>query len=153
MENIELCIDCKKRPIYIKKRGLCMRCYGRFCKREGRLLNKKDHVFSSSVVRKKSVNGEILFIQNYFDHKEWVHHPAIFYFDGERYSPDFYDSKRNIFIEVSATRQAYHKNKNKYDKFQKYYPQLKFEIRNPKGELLSDLPYGDKWAHQYEPTG
>lgn len=144
MENIEVCIECKKRPVYIKKRMLCTRCYCAFRRKEGFLLNKKDHVFCHPVLKRQSSNGEILFIQNYFDHKEWVHHPAIFYFDGEKYSPDFYDSKRNVFIEVSATRQAYHQRKDKYKKFQKHYPKLKFEIRRPNGELLSEN-YGFKW--------
>lgn len=153
MENIELCIDCKKRPILNKKRKLCGCCYQRLRMNVGRLLSPDGYPHDSRTQKKYSNQREVDFIKNYFTHSNWIYHPAFFKMDGESYSPDFYDAEKNVFIEVSGSRQAYHQNKEKYEKFKRYYPQLKFEIRNPNGDLISDLPKGQKWAHQYESTG
>ena len=82
--------------------------------------------------------AEFDFVRNYFNHSDWIAQPATFRLNGTRYTPDFYDSKTNTFIEVSATRQAYSFNKHKYDLFRKLYPKLNFEIRKPNGELLEE---------------
>lgn len=76
------------------------------------------------------------FVENFFDHDNWSYEPITFRFDGIKYRPDFYDKKRNVYIEVAGTRQAYNANKAKYILFRKSFPDLTLEIRKPSGELL-----------------
>jgi hypothetical protein len=75
---------------------------------------------------------ERCFAHSFFDHGEWVYEPGPFYVDvgGERrrFTPDFWDKKRDIFIEVVGSRQAFNKNKEKYRAFASKYPS-NFEIR------------------------
>jgi len=132
---MEICIECNKRPVSIKKRKLCSTCYS--------ALRKAGEDFTpdgnSRQTRTKYANvREVEFIKNYFNHKNWVHHPASFHIDNDSYSPDFYDGETNTFIEVAGTRQAYHFNKQKYDLFHKIYPLIKLEVRTPDGELLQE---------------
>lgn len=132
--TVKKCIECNKRPIYIKKRELCVLCYGR--------LKKKGVDFTPNgtalkTLQKYSNIREIEFVKNYFIHKNWVHHPAVFRLDEKtKYTPDFYDGEKDIFIEVAGTRQAFHKNKDKYDLLKKVFPLINFEVRTPIGELL-----------------
>ena len=70
-------------------------------------------------------------------HQNWIAQPAQFSLNGLRYTPDFYDGERNVFIEVSNTRQAYSANKHKYELLRKLFPKLGFEVRKPSGELLN----------------
>ena len=77
-----------------------------------------------------------MFIKNYFTHAEWIYQPACFHLGNSNYTPDFYDQKRNVFIEVSGTKQAYHDNKIKYEKFKEMFPGVKFEIRYTDGEMI-----------------
>ena len=61
-----------------------------------------------------------------------------------RYTPDFYDIERDVYIEVVGTKQAYHSNKIKYQVFQDTYPDVKFELRRHTGEIYhprEDLNY------------
>lgn len=53
----------------------------------------------------------------------------------QRYTPDFYDVERDVYIEVVGTRQAYQQNKGKYKVFRKEYPHIKFELRHHTGEI------------------
>ncbi len=132
---MDLCIECKKEPVYIKKRQLCKSCYGRL-QRSGKDLSP---VGTASITKAKwHVKREIEFIKNYFNHNNWVHHPAFFHLGDEGYAPDFYDGETNTFIEVSGTRQAHSLNQYKYDLFRKLYPKIKFEIRLVSGELLDE---------------
>ena len=55
-----------------------------------------------------------------------------------KYSPDFYDCERGVFIEVAGSRQRYHQAKDKYDSFQKYFPSINFEIRKIDGTILDE---------------
>lgn len=72
-----------------------------------------------------------------FDHDKWVHEPRYFYLsDGTKYLPDFYDAKRDAYIEVVGSRQAYSKNRDKYSMFCEEYPMIQFEFRMPDGEIL-----------------
>ena len=138
---MELCIDCKKNPITVKKRGLCARCYQRLRKEHGRLFNPDSPI---SNLAGKHRNREIIFVQSYFEsNKDWIHQPACFYLDGTKYTPDFYDKKRRVFIEVSGTRQAYEQSRRKYEMFKATYPDIKFEIRHPSGKLLD--PEKPQW--------
>jgi len=85
------------------------------------------------------------FINNFFSHSRWIPQPNRFRLNGYVYKPDFYDIQANAFIEVSATRQAYHANKIKYNLLRELYPNINFEIRKPTGELLNETGRID-WA-------
>lgn len=82
------------------------------------------------------------FAKIFFKHDNWVHQPQRFEFDTKyyrtSYRPDFYDGERDVFIEVAATRQAYHNAKHRYELFRKAYPLIKFEIRTSDGKLLQE---------------
>jgi len=97
--------------------------------------------------------AEIVFIKNFFDHKNWISQPAVFRMDNIKYIPDFYDGNRNVFIEVAGTRQAYHYNKAKYALFRKTYPLISFEIRFPSGEILDETGRIDWSALKMDNTG
>ena len=141
----DLCINCNKKPVKVKKRRLCQGCYNiiryqeykekmvEFRKREGLTVNQ---MFCS----------EVEFIRNFFTHNNWVFHPCSFNLNGQRYYPDFYDVKRNVFIEVSGTRQAFHSNFDKYKLFIKTFPKIKFEIRDIFGNIkpLTKKTYAKK---------
>jgi len=134
---MELCIECKKRPVHIKKRELCSVCYGRLYQRKKKLI-KPGHDYCSRTTAKMAHDSEILFIKNFFTHSNWFFRPTTFRFNGTSYSPDFYDGETNTFIEVSGTRQAYSFNKDKYQKFRETFPKLSFEIRNSDGEIIDE---------------
>lgn len=132
MEN--LCIRCKKREIFVKKRGLCRKCSAIFYKNlRGYQTKDKSNTYQQRNIRHRR---EVEFIKNFFVHKNWIYHPAIFRMDEENYEPDFYDGKRNVFIEVSGTKQAFSKNKEKYQRFIAIYPAIEFELRYHTGELI-----------------
>jgi len=137
MENILLCKICNKRPIFIKKWEMCEACY-RMAYRKGQLkiekMGYKDK--SSPTINKLEHEGEISFVNNYFKGREYLYHPVLFHLNGLRYTPDFYDPINNTFIEVSATRQAYHANKTKFELLKKYFPKINFEIRKPSGKII-----------------
>ena len=81
--------------------------------------------------------GEKTFANSFFDHNNWIYQPKSYYFsDGSKYKPDFKDLKRKAIIEVSNTKQAFHKNKMKYARFLKEFPLIKFEIRDKHGNFL-----------------
>ena len=131
---MELCINCKERPVYIRKSGLCKKCY--------------NHRYRNSGIKGKNnvqFNSEISFIRNYFNHNEWLYQPATFNMNGISYRPDFYDRKRNVFIEVAGTRQAYHANEHKYQLFNDLFPNIILEIRTVDGELLDLEQWGQVW--------
>ena len=88
--------------------------------------------------QKPKHDREKVFAATFFNHSNWAYEPSTFHVNGEKYTPDFYDGKRDVFIEVTGTRQAYHQNKHKYDLFVKLYSNLNFEIRTPDGAILSD---------------
>ena len=120
-----LCILCKARPATSKKRQLCDSCYHK---------QRRNPKFSK-VIRH---NCEVEFIRNFFNHNNWQHQPASFRLNGVNYSPDFYDAERDTFIEVSGSRQAYHANKDKYEKFKELFPKIDFEVRKTDGSLLNE---------------
>ena len=132
MEKIDLCINCKERPIHVKKRGLCKVCYGKFMYREGIDGNGGEHI------KKIKYSREMEFVKNYFSHKNWVYELVVFRLDGKNYTPDFYDGERNVFIEVAGTRQAYHANKESYMEFRETFPSFPLEVRTPDGQLLDE---------------
>ena len=133
LENLPdygLCIYCRRRPVTHIRRQLCAACYN--------LIHKKglDDPLPAKSPEHVHHNCEIEFIKNFFTHPNWQYQPANFRLNGTTYSPDFYDEERNVFIEVSGSRQAYHANKDKYELFEKLFPKLSFEVRKPDGLLL-----------------
>ena len=142
----QLCIECEVGQVYVRKHGLCSKCYAKWYRKNrlnGSVLNA-DHKYCKATLRKYKTLGEIAFIKNYFTHKKWTYEPCNFKLNGCSYTPDFYDAERGVFIEVAATRQAFHKNKHKYKSFQRTYPQLTFEIRLPNGTLVD--PENPHWV-------
>jgi hypothetical protein len=135
---MKMCAKCNTNPVHIKKRNLCSACYQLERKRNGGyFIDQELYDYKTpQTMKDHDENREITFIKNFFDHKEWIHQPATFRLNGTKYMPDFYDQKRNCFIEVAGSRQAFHANKDKYDEFKKYYPQINFEVRTPSGNLL-----------------
>jgi len=147
MENkieIEMCINCGKKPIHIKIRKLCMRCYQKVRSDNGPFINQASHNYKAGL-KKYDVNREVEFIKTFFSHTNWIHQPAMFRFNGQKYSPDFYDGERNVFIEVSGSRQAYHEAKEKYASFRKNFPKINFEIRKSDGSLLDEETRNKEW--------
>jgi hypothetical protein len=134
-----VCKICNERPTSSKKSTICAKCYGKNYRAE-KNANKSevDPYVVSATLKTIENEGEVNFIKNFFTHKNWIHHPATFHFNGSKYQPDFYDRERNVFIEVVGTRQAYHLNKDKYEEFRKYYSAINFELRRPSGEVLSE---------------
>jgi hypothetical protein len=136
-----LCSNCGKKPVLIKKRGLCSCCYQSF-------------MYGSAVRSVPFVNQrprhdrERDFVKNYFDHGLWEYEPFAFPLpNNTKFTPDFFDMKRNVFIEVAGTRQAYEQNRSKYKLFYETYPNIQLEIRTSDGELLKRSPTskGLKW--------
>lgn len=161
-----LCIACGEKEIYIKKTSLCKQCYSRMyqqahrdvirarntaAQQERRALLKQRGIVGTS---DPEVTGKMRFVTNnktkaihneneayfaltFFTHTDWIHHPCSFRLDNMTYTPDFYDKKRNVFIEVSASRQAYHQNAYKYHMLKAEFPLINFEIRRLDGtEIL-----------------
>jgi hypothetical protein len=135
------CIECKKNPIYIKSRGLCKKCSQRYYR-----ASKGFPTFSGYRENKIQNKAEVEFIKNFFNHKNWIFHPGCFRINGELYSPDFYDGDRNVFIEVSGTHQAFYSNRDKYQRFIKEFPKIKFEIRTEIGTLIK-ISLGNKGTY------
>ncbi len=89
-------------------------------------------------LKKMRHESELLFVRNHFTHNKWLPHPVMFYLDGTKYTPDFYDQERNAFIEVTGTKQAYSANREKYKMLRKMFPRIIFEVRNVQGELVDE---------------
>jgi len=146
MSEENLCVKCEKRPVLVKKRNLCRLCYQRERKKNGPFINPTSHNYAHPQYREnQKISREMAFVKNFFNHSDWIYSPATFKFNGLKYTPDFYDSHRNTFIEVAGSRQAYHQNKNKYASFRKYFPKLNFEIRQPDGSLLNESNDNKLW--------
>ena len=133
----KICIECKDQPVYIKKRQLCSRCYQRKRKEENGFSPGFDGIKCNRTKEKVIHKKELEFVRNYFSHQEWLYQPALFRLESGAYSPDFYDQRENVFIEVAGSRQAYHINKQKYNEFSKTFPEIILEIRTSNGELLN----------------
>lgn len=144
MKN-KLCISCKEKPVFIKKRRLCRRCYTNAYNRGQISPSEVGCSQDSRTFKKYQHKGELEFIENYFNHNRWLIHPVRFNLNGLIYVPDFYDAERDVFIEVSRTKQAYHANKEKYDFMRLLFPKLKFEIRKPSGKLLNEDSHDKDW--------
>ena len=129
----ELCIRCKEKPIFIKKRKLCQKCYSEFMQEKYKKQPKKVRAKENIIIR---YGREMYFVKNFFTHTNWFYQPATFHLLTGNYTPDFYDGERNVFVEVAGTRQAFHSNKEKYKEFIKTFPEINFEIRLVSGEII-----------------
>jgi len=108
MSEENLCVKCEKRPVLVKKRNLCRLCYQRERKKNGPFINPTSHNYAHPQYREnQKISREMAFVKNFFNHSDWIYSPATFKFNGLKYTPDFYDSHRNTFIEVAGSRQAY----------------------------------------------
>ena len=73
----------------------------------------------------------------FFDHDKWVHEPRFFYLpDGTKYKPDFYDARRDVYIEVIGSRQAFYQNKDKYLAMRGAFPDVQLEFRFTDGSFV-----------------
>lgn len=90
-------------------------------------MNSREQCFA-----KTFFNGRPFEIPSFFR----LSHPEM-----NRYTPDFYDIERNVYIEVVGSRQAYHQNKEKYEVFQETYPGIAFELRRHTGEAYQPKRY------------
>ena len=138
---ISLCLECGKAPVYIKKRGLCRACANKYYRDHQVFPKKERNVFWRKKPPPKAIDkiqhkAELKFVSNYFKHNKWIYEPATFRFNGKRYTPDFYDKEREIFIEVVGSRQSYHQNKERYEAFLISFPGIRLEIRTPDGNIL-----------------
>lgn len=80
---MKVCVKCKKRPVHIKKRGLCSHCYQRFRDEHGPILKGNPNaVFNTHTSKEHQHGREVEFIRNYFTHDNWIYQPATFRFDG-----------------------------------------------------------------------
>jgi len=122
--NSKRCHRCQQDKISIKKRNLCGKC-------NVLALNKGE--LSPPVIK-----AEYDFAENYCGSDSLLHHNATFKFNGLRYTPDFYDVDRDVFIEVVASFVEYKSIKLRTSMFKKYYPNLGFEIRYPNGEVVPE---------------
>ena len=132
---IDICKECNERAVHIQKYGLCERCYAAL-RRSGNMPTTQTPC--RHTINKQKHASEMEFVKNFFTHSDWIHHPAVFYLNEVKYTPDFYDAARNVFIEVSGTRQAYQQNKEKYQLLRQVFPQIKFEVRKTDGSLLEE---------------
>ena len=140
------CKECNERDVYIRKSGLCKRCYMRLYQRYNKDEKKGENDTFNSIhlERKIKHENEMEFIKNYFKHDNWFYEPVTFHLEGFNYIPDFYDGERNVFIEVVGTRQAFSNNKHKYELFYKKYGDVfKLEILDKFGNSAESL-YGIK---------
>ena len=81
--------------------------------------------------------SEKQFALAFFDHDKWIHEPRFFYLPGgAKYKPDFYDAKRDIYIEVIGSKQAFSQNKEKYAAMREAYPSILLEFRFADGALV-----------------
>ena len=146
MKNKYLCSSCKKRPIKTLKSTLCSYC-SVLAKRKS---FHEPYLAPLEIPRQKR---EFQFIKAYFTHDDWTYHPVrLTLITGLKYSPDFYDRKRDVFIEVAGTRQAYELNKHKYALLKESYPCFNFEIRYADGDLLRTTLCGRAKWNKHQPS-
>ena len=133
---MNICENCKEKEVLVQKYGLCGRCYQQ--KRRAGLLPVSVEPKTPKIQQRMFIDREFEFVRNFFNHSNWIRHPVNFYLDGnhEKYTPDFYDGARNVFIEVAGTRQAWEQRKDKFMEVAKRFPMIKFEARMVTGEEM-----------------
>lgn len=83
--------------------------------------------------KQPNFNEEIFIKYLEEQNKSWIYEPKRFMLHNKKYIPDFYCPEDDVYYEVIGTRHAYYANKQKYEEFQEFYPELKFKIVNPDG--------------------
>ena len=109
------------------------------------MRKEKGNVFTASG-RKIHHQSEIEFIKGFFNHQNWIYHPAVFKTNMFRDEPDFYDGERDMFIEVAGTSVSFYANKRKYEQFMKIFPKINFEIRRFDGLLMDINDTKQSWS-------
>lgn len=73
---------------------------------------------------------ELIFLNNIkADGKTYLfEHKTFAFTNGKKYTPDFYCAEDDKYIEVVGTRQAYHYNKDKYNRMKNEFPNINFAI-------------------------
>ena len=150
------CIQCQENEIAVKKQQLCLSCYGKFYrnrKKDKTSFTEQTRTGQREVCRtvltRYEMFAEINFVKEFFTHNNWIHHPSVFHLNNVNYAPDFYDGERNVFIEVTGTRQAFHANKEKYALMGTIFPKINFEIRDNFGNLIP-LEGRQEWKTEKE---
>lgn len=92
---------------------------------------------------------ERLFAEVFFDHDDWEHHPPAIYFKGGKYTADFYDRRRETYIEVVGTRQAFAANRYKYLYLLEIRNDITLEFRSHEGKLLDPYRMSLATGHDY----
>jgi hypothetical protein len=115
-----MCSTCAKRPAIIKYNRLCSRCESKRW-RTTRGSEFSETKISDPTIRKFQHKAEILFSQS---HPSCLYQPTNFYFNGGRYTPDFYDPMNNRFYEVIGSRQRFEQLKYKIKKFREIFPNI-----------------------------
>lgn len=82
--------------------------------------------------------SERRFARLFFNHSDWIYEPWKFNLYSTTYTPDFLDLRRNVYIEVVGSRQAYYQNKTKYSLFREIFPHLCLEIRSSDGSFYGE---------------
>lgn len=122
MEN--LCGSCKKKPVRLKKWGLCKTCYSK--QRLNGSITTTPRGLTCATVNHSMNKAECIFASRHLA-QGWIFHPmTLRLLDGTSYSPDFWDPSRKAFLELSDTKQAYYVNRTKYDAVRSTFPTLPF---------------------------
>lgn len=85
------------------------------------------------------------FARNYFTHDEWDYQPCKYPLPARihtTYTPDFYDRRRDVTIEVIGNVSVLYQRSYKYLLFRSTYPNIKYEIYAPNGKRVED-PFGN----------
>jgi DNA-directed RNA polymerase subunit RPC12/RpoP len=122
--NVRKCYSCQIDKIHNKGRKLCLKC------------NLK-HTQSERAT--PSYESEYEFMRNYPEPENLYYHNAYFKFNGSKYYPDFYDYKRDVFIEVVLNPDSYRMNYNRTKQFIKFYPNIGYEVRYPNGQVVPEF--------------
>jgi hypothetical protein len=87
---------------------------------------------------------ERMFVELYFNHKNWLYLPMVFHLPIGNYTPDFYDAERHVFLEVAGSRQAFHANKHKYQMFKELLPSFRLEVVDHFGSPIGPILSGNR---------
>ena len=97
------CKQCKEPEVVAL--GLCGKCY-RVQYRKKNKEKIKAHLKKRHNESYGAYPREVAFIRNYFTHKNWAFHPAIFRLDIGHYEPDFWDGEAKVFCDHEPKRIA-----------------------------------------------
>jgi hypothetical protein len=125
----ELCVNCNKNPISIKKRKLCPVCYRKMRKSGEIITGSRQKVEGMDIYR--CTEAQMEYAASYLQAgSTW--RPAVFRLPPggkiSKFTPSFWDSKRQAFVQVVATRQAYGQYRDTYRAMKAAYQGLPFLV-------------------------